>query len=172
MSILDRKRYNQFYARVDGCCCVYCGGVATTADHIPPINSVASRGTIYFNSHGIPLVKVPACSRCNGLLGALALDTFEARQNFLFTNYKISSGLLGNFTGRKEIENPNPKKDRTSDLAIGGKVKQLRLDMGLSQTKFWGKLGIQQGTGARYELGCHTIPAVVIDRLANVFTCL
>jgi 5-methylcytosine-specific restriction endonuclease McrA len=46
----------------DGYCCVYCGGEATTADHIQPVN----RGGTDDEAN-----LVAACATCNGSKGDL-----------------------------------------------------------------------------------------------------
>lgn len=43
--------------------CVFCGGIATTRDHVPPKN--------LFLSPRPRLITVPACINCNGSLSAL-----------------------------------------------------------------------------------------------------
>jgi hypothetical protein len=54
---------------VDEKACYYCGGLANTLDHCPPLLMVDSVGVSYFQERGIPFLLIPACGRCNNDMG-------------------------------------------------------------------------------------------------------
>jgi transcriptional regulator with XRE-family HTH domain len=42
-------------------------------------------------------------------------------------------------------------KTQTATPMTGEQIRQLRLDKGVNQSDFWGKLGVTQSAGSRYE---------------------
>lgn len=64
--------------------CIYCGALAETKDHVPPLSAVSSLGADYFEE----LLVVPACNECNSTLGDKWLCEIEDRREFLLNNYK------------------------------------------------------------------------------------
>jgi len=64
--------------------CYYCGDLADTKDHVPPVSAAYSFGADYFTEKKIPLLKVPACRSCNLLLGSLPYWTLGSRVKYLY----------------------------------------------------------------------------------------
>lgn len=62
-----RRSENVFRKKINGDWCVYCGEVATTKEHFPPV-SISMRGYI-----------LPACRECNISLGAEYGRDFTSR---------------------------------------------------------------------------------------------
>lgn len=98
------KRYGQLYVRMffregEAQVCVYCGNVAETQDHVPPLDWVYCLGTSYFGSAGIRLLLVPACGECNVELGPRKLFTIKDRTRWLIGRYekkyeRFTKGLI------------------------------------------------------------------------------
>lgn len=78
-------KYDHHYTRADGDVmkCHYCGDPSGCLDHCPPLSWVDVMGIGYFWEEKIPLVKVPACMECNGVLAAHKLFSFEERRQYL-----------------------------------------------------------------------------------------
>ena len=51
--------------------CAYCGLVADTYDHVPPLSLVHALGREHFESRRIALYLVPACRECNSCLSSV-----------------------------------------------------------------------------------------------------
>ena len=68
-------------------CCAYCGNLAQTKDHIPPITWLYALGTRYFDDRGLLVVWVPACKQCNSLIGDKKLFTIHERTVYLWRKY-------------------------------------------------------------------------------------
>jgi hypothetical protein len=90
LGIMQRKIWVLFYDRFydtlvferpeDAQTCFYCGTVAGTYDHQPPISLFAD----YVESgENFEAVKVPCCGQCNSLLGASGTKTLEERFSLL-----------------------------------------------------------------------------------------
>ena len=79
------RRYGHLYTlyKPHGDRCYYCGIVADSVDHCPPINALYCMGSEYYNRKGIFLVKVPACRECNSALGAKLLETLASRRQYM-----------------------------------------------------------------------------------------
>lgn len=57
--------------------CFYCGEMASSIDHVPPISRVSD-----YESFGLDeevYIKVPCCRECNGLLGSSLQESVEDR---------------------------------------------------------------------------------------------
>lgn len=67
--------------------CFYCGDVAESLDHVPPINIVAEYGYKTFRDRGVPLLLVPCCAECNSALGSRSLNTVADRIDYLLNYY-------------------------------------------------------------------------------------
>lgn len=61
--------------------CYYCGVIADTKDHVPPL-SVRSR-LITLGIDRWTFVEVPACRECNNALGARSLFTLTERKRYM-----------------------------------------------------------------------------------------
>lgn len=68
-------------------CCIYCGGISQSKDHIPPISWLDSLGVSYFKKENLLLVWVPCCFLCNNLLSDKQLFTVKERTDFLLKSY-------------------------------------------------------------------------------------
>lgn len=80
--------YGPLYTKVDSTYCSYCGDHADVLDHVPPLTWVGSMGTEYFRSKEIPLLLMPACAECNGLLGSIGIFDMEERRAFISAELK------------------------------------------------------------------------------------
>jgi len=76
-----RKMVAGLYSRFNFC--VYCESIANCGDHIPPIFWYLELGPSYFHENKIQLMIVPACIRCNNLLGKRKLLSLEERKAFI-----------------------------------------------------------------------------------------
>lgn len=62
--------------------CYYCGLVANTIDHVPPLVARPHIAALGLKGR-YPFVTVPACHECNSGLGARALWTIPARKRWV-----------------------------------------------------------------------------------------
>lgn len=81
---MSKRRYRlveSHYKRLPGdwSNCVYCGDIADTADHVPPMKRVWAHGVDYYTQQGFDIVKAPCCRECNSVLGDRDLPTIEER---------------------------------------------------------------------------------------------
>lgn len=63
--------------------CGYCGILASTHDHVPPLVVVSDLGLSHFEDAGIALVLIPACLECNVILGDRGGNTFDERKAYV-----------------------------------------------------------------------------------------
>ena len=77
--------------------CAYCGTLANSTDHVPPLQWVYALGTEYFEAKKIALLLVPACLECNETLSSKRLFTLRERCSYLIDRYsKKHNRLLRN----------------------------------------------------------------------------
>jgi hypothetical protein len=62
--------------------CVYCGVIANSLDHVPPI-SARTRIVDLGLAARYPFYEVPACCECNSVLGARGLWTLTERRAYI-----------------------------------------------------------------------------------------
>jgi hypothetical protein len=88
MSKFNRRRAEALEARYKwfhrGDKCYYCGDLADTVDHCPPLDIAYSRGVDDLSANGVALVKVRCCRECNSILGNRSLLTTESRTDYLY----------------------------------------------------------------------------------------
>jgi hypothetical protein len=77
--------YKRLYIDGDKYQCVYCGELADTMEHCPPVSLV---GPDIEERYKDRLILVPACHECNSALGDRYLLTLENRADFLVSFYK------------------------------------------------------------------------------------
>ena len=82
------KTYNSLYSThfsedAKRNCCFYCGDVAGTVDHVPPLSWVESKTTKEWKKSKIPFVRIQCCVECNRMLGSKPLFTVYERVEFL-----------------------------------------------------------------------------------------
>lgn len=63
--------------------CFYCGDVASTIDHCPPLTFCDVKNLEWFREKKIKFYKVSSCVDCNKKLGNKALLTLQERADFL-----------------------------------------------------------------------------------------
>lgn len=63
--------------------CFYCGDLAGTVDHCPPLSFCDSKDNKWFNNKKIKLLKVRACINCNMMLGDRPLLTLMDRADYV-----------------------------------------------------------------------------------------
>jgi hypothetical protein len=83
--------YNGLYTRhyiEEGYFCIYCLAPADTLDHVPPLAWIEPFGIEAFRRSKIPLVTVPCCRECSGLLGDRKLLTVMDRLEYLEKKYQ------------------------------------------------------------------------------------
>ena len=80
------------YWREKACC--YCGNMASTKDHIPPVVWLEALGPSYFDSRGLLVVWVPSCRECNVALGSNKLFSIRERTGYLIDYYIKKYGKL------------------------------------------------------------------------------
>ena len=101
-----------------GNACVYCGWLADSIDHAPPVTWAFSLGSEYFYKRKIELVKVPACRECNIELASKKLFTVKERTVYLAERYrhKYVSLLYGRPWSARELDEltGNLKRDLTT----------------------------------------------------------
>lgn len=85
--------------------CVYCGVMADTIDHVPPLSAVHALGWKHFHATGIRLYRVPACRECNMLLVQSGGMTVEERKKHIKRKLKLRYGkfLRGVHWTKEEI---------------------------------------------------------------------
>ncbi len=66
--------------------CAYCGVVADTYDHVPPLSMVHAMGVGQFEGR---MWRVPACRECNSLLGSAPLVTVAKRREFVKKRLRV-----------------------------------------------------------------------------------
>ena len=90
MSKITRKTamraYHQFYRRVKGRGCVYCGLRATTNDHFVPISVVNMLQECMDQVPGKFLL--PSCGECNGIASDRVFPTVAAKRRFIHARLK------------------------------------------------------------------------------------
>ena len=119
-------RYGSYYAPFKppgywsvNCCC-YCGNVAESKDHIPPLVWIDALGPSWFDERGLLVVWVPSCLECNNYLGSRKLFTIRERTIYLIGKYEEKyksfrrntaweDDDLKGLTGRLKIEMANFK---------------------------------------------------------------
>lgn len=67
--------------------CVYCGNVAQTKDHIPPLAWMEALGPSYFDERRLLIVWVPSCKECNTALRDNKLFSIKERTGYLIDYY-------------------------------------------------------------------------------------
>lgn len=82
------KTYNSLYSTHfsgDGKrnCCFYCGDMAESVDHVPPLTWVESKTIKEWKKSRIPFVRIQCCMECNKLLGNKPLFTVQERVEYL-----------------------------------------------------------------------------------------
>jgi len=86
-----RKRYKALEPRYqwlwNGTNCYYCGQLADTKDHIPPISIAYALGADRLNRRNFQLWKVTCCKECNSVLGDRFILSPERRGKWLYEYY-------------------------------------------------------------------------------------
>lgn len=82
----------------DGDVCIYCGGIATDRDHVPPF-SLTDKSERTFYRHEV----VPACRNCNGALHNKPLLTLATRAGWLSERFQRKLSALPPPWNTKEI---------------------------------------------------------------------
>lgn len=89
-TVKDRKRLMTLYGRLykrhmtdNPPCCFYCGDRFQVLDHCPPLHSLDYIGVAGARKRKIPLALIPACTRCNLVLGKRELMTAASRLEYL-----------------------------------------------------------------------------------------
>lgn len=84
-SVFAIPKYTRKYVIGDRYECVYCGELADTVEHCPPVSIV---GPEIEERYKDLLLLVPACNECNAALGNRYLLTLEDRAEWLVSYYK------------------------------------------------------------------------------------
>jgi len=101
------KAFDAYYKRhpsLDNYFCYYCGDVADTKDHIPPLLAVYQLGTESFDT----LLLVRCCQWCNTKLGAKVLTTSKERKKFITERLQKQLKALGPEWTDKELDELGP----------------------------------------------------------------
>ena len=111
--LLQLRTYGHLYERADAprSVCLYCGDVASTLDHCPPL---ASAHLWEKSTRSRPkFLLVPACCECNSLLGDRHLVSLDERVNFVFK--RLSTKYERNFVlwPEPDIEEMSPMFQKT-----------------------------------------------------------
>jgi hypothetical protein len=126
---------------IDGVCCYYCGGLATTRDHSPALRVVMrilEKGD-YDEFEQLTLVVVPACRACNGNLSAKPLLTLEERRAYIHTKYptRLETSPISNWSAL-ELNELGPTLRGAVKLLITTGEKKLKDAKKLAQRILFG----------------------------------
>jgi hypothetical protein len=78
--------------------CFYCGDIASTVDHCPPISFCDVKDQKWFKEKNIKFYKVSSCFDCNKKLGAKHLFTLYERANFIMNKLETQTDKVVNWS--------------------------------------------------------------------------
>ena len=78
--------------------CFYCGELAGTVDHCPPISFCDAKDQKWFKEKNIKFYKVSCCLDCNKKLGAKQLFTLFDRANYILNKLETSTNKVVNWS--------------------------------------------------------------------------
>lgn len=76
-------RYSRHYSSRPGC--FYCGDMASTIDHCPPLSFCEVKDKKWFDDNNVKFYTVACCSECNQKLSNKILLTLKERAEFILT---------------------------------------------------------------------------------------
>jgi len=97
--------YERHYSSRPGC--FYCGDLASTIDHCPPISFCEIKNKNWFEEKKLKFYKVVCCSSCNTKLGDRSLLTLHERTLFILSKLENATNKLVHWSD-DEIKEMSP----------------------------------------------------------------
>lgn len=99
------SRYSHHYSKFPGC--FYCGDIAGTIDHCPPISFCDVTDARWFREQKINFYTVQCCEHCNNGLSNRALFTLQERAQYILRRLEIEAEKFVIWT-EDEMEEMSP----------------------------------------------------------------
>lgn len=111
----------------DPFCCFYCGDIASTIDHVPPLTRVDDYKA-YKLLHEM-YIKVPACNECNRMLGSSLQESIELRiEHAKDLLSRRHSNLLRNLWTQQRLDDEEMTGSLRSHLLKASRSQQRLVD--------------------------------------------